>query len=45
MKETFVEEDGVEETIFYEPNLESVEEILLSPFETLENISQTFNKI
>lgn len=45
MKETFVEEDGVEETIFYEPNMESVEEILLSPFETLENISQTFNKI
>lgn len=32
MKDTFVEEDGVEETIFYEPNMESVEEILLSPF-------------
>lgn len=45
LKEPAAEEDGVEETIFYEPNLESVEEILLSPFETLELISQSFNKI
>lgn len=40
-----VEEDAVEETIFYEPNLDSVEEVLLSPFDTLENISTSFNKI
>ena len=45
IKEPQVEEDTVEETIFFEPNLESVEEVLLSPFDTLEMISQSFNKI
>ena len=35
----------MEETIYYDPNLESVEEVLLSPFDTLETISQSFNKI
>jgi len=32
LKETFVEEDIIEETILFEPNMESVEEVLLSPF-------------
>jgi hypothetical protein len=32
MKETAMEEETNEDTIFFEPNLESIEEILLSPF-------------
>ena len=39
------EEEAVEETISFDPNLELVEESLLSPFDTLEMISQSFNKI
>lgn len=45
IKDLQAEEELVEETIFFEPNLDSVEESLLSPFDTLEMISQTFNKI
>lgn len=39
------EEEAVQETISFDPNLELVEESLLSPFDTLEMISQSFNKI
>lgn len=45
LKEIAVEEEAMEETIFFDPSLDSVEEILMSPFETLEMISQSFNKI
>ena len=45
LKEPQAEEEAVEETIFFEPSLDSVEEVLLSPFDTLEMISQSFNKI
>ena len=35
-QESQLEEDGaIEETIYFEPSLDSVEEVLLSPFETL----------
>ena len=33
------------ENIFYEPNLDMVEEVLLMPFDILETISKSFNKI
>lgn len=38
-------EEEAEETIFFEPSLDTVEEVLLMPFETLEKISGSFNKI
>jgi len=44
-KENPGEDEAVEETIFYEPGIDQVEEVLLLPFEILEQTSQTFNKI
>lgn len=35
----------MEEIIFFEPSIDSVEEVLLLPFEQLETISGSFNKI
>lgn len=38
-------EEEAEEIIFFEPGIDSVEELLLLPFEQLEHISSNFNKI
>lgn len=38
-------EEEAEEIIFYEPGLDAVEEVLLLPFEQLEHITSSFNKI
>ena len=43
-EEGAVEEESME-NIFYEPNLDMVEEVLLMPFDILETISTSFNKI
>lgn len=38
-------EEEAEEVIYYEPNIDAIEEVLLLPFELLESISGKFYKI